>query len=291
MITAKIIEDSYIPDSQSTKKYPHRLTTFALSYPRWIHSELMTHRRFSRNASSSRAIPVKTALQRLKDDPAMPVHWGVNIPGMQSNEELPDVYKEAARLEWLSARDSIIKHVESLVKLGLHKQISNRLLEPWTHIEVVVTSSYWANWYALRNHKDAQPEIQELARKMLEVHKASAPKALSSGQWHLPFVRQDERDTLPPDVACKISAARAARVSYLTHDKRTPSIEEDLKLYDRLMGGEVVHASPLEHVARPASAEDYVNNVNSLCGNLDSRWVQFRKTIKNEYIDTYGEFD
>lgn len=296
-----------------------RLTTFELRYPRFIHAELMTHRVFSRNASSSRAIPIQKLIDEVQKDPAMPVFWGKNQAGMQAREELSrcpafDVDPMApmedflspfmnANIEWSRARDFAVHAVKRLMTIGLHKQLANRLLEPWSHITVLVTSTDWANWYALRNHPDAQPEMKALAEVMLIAHRGSTPQALQSGDWHLPYVTDlekrlisegligDRRHLEDPLFLPKLSAARCARVSYLKHDGGEPTYAEDLILYDRLMGGNPKHASPTEHQARVPVDEDYdsgddFRHPSNLC-----RWTQHRKLIEGESTNTYEEFE
>lgn len=304
-ITAKVVADSI----QATRLWGHdatknRLTTFVLKYPRFVHAEFMTHRVFSRNAASSRAIPIKTMIQRIIDDPAMPVHWGKNQPGMQANEELPDddwevrpempSSRQQAKDEWLAARDEAIKHVNKLMDIGLHKQISNRILEPWMHIEVVCTGTDFANFYALRNHSMAQPEMQALAKAMLKAHEESTPAMLQPGDWHLPFIRpEDTRSNLTHRELplyfwhlAQISAARCARVSYLKHDGSTATQEEDLELYARLMAGNPKHASPAEHQAM-VPLEPFLPYPTS---NLHG-WLQFRKMHDGETIRDYSSPD
>lgn len=317
-ITAKVIADSaqQSPNMRTLGSsravsggYHSRLTTFVLKYPRFIHAEFMTHRVFSRNASSSRAIPVKTMIQKVIDDPAMPVYWGKNQAGMQAREELDDSdwdivsipgpvvpsTRQQAKNEWLKARDEAIVHVNRLMDLGLHKQIANRILEPWMHIEVVCTATDFANFYALRNHPDAQPEIQALANAMLDAHAASKPILLRPGQWHLPFIDPTEYAdavnggllTLHPDVyrdLARRSAACCARVSYLKHDGTAALFQEDLALYERLMGGKPKHASPTEHQAKvPESPEELGAYPSNLKG-----WVQFRKLHEGETVKFYS---
>ena len=307
-ITATVIEDScqsidknYLDGGKVETKYVNRLTTFLVSYPRFVHAELMTHRVFSRNASSSRAIPVATMIERATKQTAYPVYWGKNQKGMQADEELSPKDIERAKGVWLAAAETAARHAQEMIDIGVHKQIANRLIENFQNIEVVVTSTMWANWYALRNHKDAQPEIQAVARAMLKAHRASVPKLLGPGEWHLPFVGEAERRTLAPDVACKVSAARCARTSYLTHDKKEPKLDEDAGLFGKLMGGDVVHASPTEHQARmiDESKDRYCDGGpgyssvvrTDLGGNLGKDWVQFRKTIPNEVVREYDEFE
>lgn len=237
-----------------------RLTTLELEYPRFIHSQMMTHRMFSRNASSSRAIPVEKIISQVEKNPAIPISWGKNKPGMQAGEELSNVEQQYARLDWISALEEAAYRAESLAETGVHKQIVNRLLEPFSHIKVIVTATEWDNFFKLRLHEDSQPEIQELARVMLSALKASKPQELNLGEWHLPYVSWEEIETWwfsgenPTnlglfEVAVKCSVARCARVSYNNHDNSTPDIEKDIKLADKLLAAG--HMSCFEHQATP----------------------------------------
>lgn len=279
-ITAQIIADSISPDGI-------RLTTMQLRYPRFIHAEFMTHRTFSRNASSSRAIPVKKMIEDLRRDPAMPVYWGSNKPGMQAGSELPREQMDSCARDWLRAMESAINYTQDMVERDLHKQIANRVLEPWAHINVVVTATDWDNFFALRRHPDAQPEIKTLADAMWDAVQESTPIQTLPGQWHLPYV--DERELLSLSVSQKVSVARCARVSYLTHDGRQTTVEEDLALYERLVGSFPMHASPAEHQATP---DRFVDNGAAGCwqspnehGNFRG-WVQYRKTLAGENLQS-----
>ena len=192
-ITAKIIADSIGPAGQ-------RVTTLQARYPKFIHGEAKTHRivciggkayesleevgfmddpAFSRNASSSRAIPVERLIKDVLDDPAMPVFWGKNRPGMQAVEEMDSAERQRAIDSWLRARNTAVEHARAMAAMGVHKQIVNRIIEPWCHINVVVTATDWSNFFALRRHKDAQPEMKALADAMLEAREASTPAPLS----------------------------------------------------------------------------------------------------------------
>lgn len=275
----KMIEDSVSPEGQ-------RLVTMQLRYWRPIHSELMTHRVFSRNASSSRAIPVAKMIEQVLTEPAMPVYWGKNQTGMSAREELTGEELRLAKWTWLQARDEAVSKVELLMQAGVHKQLANRLLEPWQFISVIVTATEWDNWFELRDHADAQPEIQDLARTMKAVMAASEPRLVRHGDWHLPYVTQAEREAHPVDLLVKLSAARCARVSYLLHDGTAPSVEKDLELFDRLVGSRPLHASPVEHQATPDSEHrcekwggvfDWDNP--HLHGNFVG-WIQHRKQLE-----------
>lgn len=295
-IAVKIIKDSVSPDGV-------RLTTYQLTYPRFIHAELMTHRVFSRNASSSRAIPVLKALALILEDMALPIHWGANQPGMQANAELPAWKRFIAETLWRGAGYVAVGFAYALAKLGAHKQLVNRIVEPWSHISVVVTATNFANWDALRNHKDAQPEIRELARKMRAERDSSVPRRLMRGQWHVPYVSDTEtrahlHDIEPGSDAYsyawqelrEISAARCARVSYLTHDGFTPDREKDAALFARLVireNDDPIHASPTEHQATPdfkvwVDEDGKEWSRSSLHGNFTG-WIQHRQLLKGQY--------
>jgi hypothetical protein len=293
-------EDLHVPD----------LVTYLLRYPRFIHAELMTHRKFSRNASSSRAIPVQRIIDDILNDPAMPIHWGKNQKGMQAavESDAPVVIKAyfdmdgvpdkadvefSAKEAWLYGRDRAVEVARAFDAAGYHKQVVNRILEPYSHITVVVTASNYDNFFWLRRHADAQPEIKALADAMYVALQASTPTLLQPGQYHLPFVTEDDfkLGLLPADLL-KLSGARAARTSYLTHDGRKPNVEEDLGLYDRLVGSEPLHASPVEHQATPDwAAFTGLNTMRyeneHLSGNFDPGWIQVRKTLAGEFCEKY----
>lgn len=241
-ITAKIIADSISGDDI-------RLTTLQLRYPRFIHSEFMTHRLFSRNASSSRAIPVERLIQDVIDDPAMPIYWGTNQKGMQAAGEVDQGIITLSKHDWLGARDNAVKVARQMAGNGLHKQIVNRVLEPFSHINVVVTATEWENFFALRLHPAAQPEIQELARTMNLAMAGSVPERGGPGDWHLPYVLESEYSSRDDGELRKLSAARCARVSYMTHDGKEPSGRDDLALAQQLQDSG--HWSPFEHQATP----------------------------------------
>jgi len=281
-ISARIVADSIQKGSK------HRLTTFVLKYPRFVHAEFLTHRVFSRNAASSRAIPIQKMIERIIREPAIPVHWGRNQAGMQAATELTGWRLWLVKQIWLKTRYVAIAFAWMLWKIGLHKQISNRILEPWMHIEVVCTGTDFANFYALRNHPMAQPEMQALAKAMLKAHEESTPSQLQSGEWHLPFIRpEDTRSNLTHDELplynwhlAQISAARCARVSYLKHDGSHSTKQEDIELYSKLMGGNPKHASPAEHQAMvPLKKRDVSKYRSNLSG-----WISFRKMHDGETV-------
>ncbi len=263
MITAKIITDSISPTGA-------RITTFVLKYHRFFHSEVMTHRVFSKNAASSRAIPAAKMIALAKDDPAIPLYWGKNQPGMQANEELSGEKLELAKAKWNESRLSAIGFASELLEVGLHKQIANRILEPYIHITIILTGTNFANMYNLRYDSAAQPEFRALVTEMINEHKVSTPKKLVYGEWHLPFISEKEITELGVEQAKKVSAARCARVSYLNHDGSNSDLEKDIFLHDRLVSAG--HMSPTEHQATPNTG---------WCGNFFG-WKQYRKFINNE---------
>lgn len=250
-----------------------RLTTFECRYPRFVHSELLTHKDLSRNSASSRAIPISKMIEQVQTDPAMPVWWGKNQAGMQAREELPEHLKDAAKFHWLKARDKAVGQALEMVELGVHKQIVNRLLEPWMWITVLVTATNYANFFSLRCHPDAQPEIQKLAYMMRDAYFSSKPRECAAGEWHTPLLDPDELLWVDP---LDVSVGRCARVSYLTHDgKRDP--QADVDLCKRLI--EAGHLSPGEHVAMALDTHERVANLTG--------WRSYRKLIPNENKDTY----
>lgn len=310
MIKAEIIADSLNPRGK-------RLTSFILEYPRFIHAEIMTHRVFSKNAASSRAIPIEKMIQQVIDNPAMPVWWGKNQAGMQAKEELDDTQRsyafevpgtenyfaekvsarEAAKRTWLESRDKAIEQVKKLHSLGLHKQIANRILEPWFNIRVILSGTDFENFFALRAHPDAQPEFQALAYKMLEAYNASIPKQLKGGEWHIPFgdkidvdrlcELEDPKSYFPiddggaewreriTDLKIKIAVARCARVSYFNFEGKD-DYQKDIETCDKLFGSVPRHLSPAEHVAQALDSEEYIGN---FCG-----FKQYRKIYADENL-------
>jgi hypothetical protein len=283
-ITAKIIADSVSEEGI-------RITSLQLRYPRFIHAELMTHRVFSRNASSSRAVPVERLIEDIIRDTAMPIHWGKNQKGMQADNELTGWRLWAIKKLWRVGMYAAVGVAKIANKIGGHKQIVNRFLEPFSHINVLVTATSFDNFYELRRHKDAQPEIHELADRMFEQMAFSKPTLLKTGEWHLPYIMQGEIFTDEKDIEKwkKCSVARCARVSYMTHEGKQPLVENDLKLYTLLVGARPLHASPAEHQATPDGLihNDLTNNSEweqpELHGNFIG-WIQNRKILEKEHV-------
>lgn len=271
MYEARVICDSITASN-------HRLTTVVVRLPRFVLAEFNTHRMFSRNSASSRAIPVAKQLEAIEQQPFVPSYWGLQQPGMQADEQIPAELVGQAEQAWLEARDAMVTRAKRLLELGVHKQTVNRLLEPFMWHTIVVTATEWSNFLALRAHKDAQPEIRQAAELIREALAASTPRRLADQEWHLPFLQPDEVGTefAASTAARQVCAARCARVSYLTHEGlRDPAA--DMTLYERLVNGG--HLSPLEHVARPMSAVELA--AGPFLGNFQG-WVQLRKLIAHE---------
>jgi thymidylate synthase ThyX len=288
-ISARIIADSVAPCGA-------RLTTFELVYPRFIHSELMTHRDFSRNAASSRAIPIETMLKRIQNDPAMPVFWAANQKGMQAVAEVEDI--ETARQVWLEACASAIRYSKHLANLGLHKAITNRVTEPFQHMVTLVSATEYANFFRLRAHPAAQQEFQVLAKAMLSQYVKNEPRALGPGEWHLPYIKDEDRieamvlagdttSSLPEkariglEILKQVSVGRCARTSYVNQNGER-ALKDDIALHNKLIAdidkGDPGHFSPFEHVAR---AEIHLIPSGNYVG-----FAQYRKAFSNERLRT-----
>lgn len=244
-----------------------RVTTLEVTLHRFVLAELNTHRVFSRNSASSRAIPVRKQMARVVDDPAVPVEFGSNQRGMQAGDPLVGAEHDAALAAWLEARDEAVAAVQRLDELGVHKQVTNRLLEPFMWHTVIITATDWDGFWEQRCSPLAQPEIRVAAEAMRTAFDASTPVEVGLGGWHTPYLREEDGD-LDDETARQVSAARCARVSYLTHDGRR-DIDKDLELYERLVTARPPHWSPLEHVATPAEPD------TTPPGNLRG-WAQLR---------------
>src|SRR5690554_1335809 len=317
-ISAKIVADSI--SSVNGK----RITTYELEYPRFIHSELMTHRMFSRNAASSRAIPTKKIIEQVEDNPAMPIHWGMNQAGMQAKEELSEPSKHHVQVSWYMSSQQAARVAEDMSSEGAHKQIVNRILEPYQFIKVVLTATEFDNFFWLRCHEDSQPEFRELADCMYKARQQSAPQELDPGEWHVPYVDytkglgytipvdndyENGRIDLTLEEALKVSASCCAQVSYRVLDN---SVEKACKIYDQLVESKPVHASPFEHQATPVEEveyeidweQDYTHAIgtpsrgithydregDAWSGNFKG-WVQHRQLIPDNVCWEYSDTD
>lgn len=300
-IKARVIADSITTNGE-------RMTTMEIEYPRFILAELNTHRMLSKNSASSRAIPVKAMHEQIKAAPAGPVFWGKNQAGMQAKEQLIENDLEDAKFIWQRAMQDALHWAWALSdRVGLHKQIANRVTEPWMTMKTVISGTEWANLYYLRDHPDAQPEFADLASKMHEAHKNSIPQLLYPGEWHVPYVNSyrslinnellysdGQGDDLTAQEACIISASCCAQVSYRKNDD---TLAKAQKIFDQLIKSKPAHASPVEHQATPmddtnweADMEYWQDGITHVSrdgglwsGNLRG-WIQHRKLIADEAV-------
>lgn len=281
-ITAKIIAYSRAPSGQL-------IVTFELEYQRFIHGELMTHRLFSRNAASSRAIPVATIIDQVRNNPAMPIHWGANQAGMQAKEQLSGCNLVDVKGEWQMAAMNAADSAEFMASEGAHKQIANRILEPFQWMKTVVTATCFENWFWLRDHDDAQPEIRALAVAMLEQLDNTNPADLTPDDWHMPYFGEGYwllDCGIPLEDALAISSSCCAQVSFRKLDD---TLDKARMIYARLVESEPVHASPFEHQAKPMKrGADFRNKGIThrdragkfWSGNFVG-WIQHRQLIPN----------
>lgn len=292
------------------------LSTLLLRYPRFIHAELMTHRVFSRNAASSRAIPTEKLIRDVEENPAVPLHWGKNQKGMQAGEEIDaPVFAPVPmnfggrRLEletnrgrtpqeaWLNARDLAVRSAKAFAQAGYHKQIVNRLLEPFAHITVLVSATEWDNFLTLRDHPDAEPHFQLLAKEIRKcLEREDDIQELEPGGWHLPFITDEDKQSVVEwddgeemrracsdtwlgrnqwawyglDELRKLSAARCASTSYKTVDGFDMTLERATEIFDKLVTSEPLHASPLEHVAQ-------ADELNDKFGGMGGLWAHSKE--------------
>jgi thymidylate synthase ThyX len=279
------------------------LYTFLLTYPRVILPEVNTHRVLSRNTASSRAVPAKKQRSRVLAVPFVPVSIGQNQKGMQAGEELSGWRRTVAIQTWKLARYPAVLASWILEKLGAHKQVCNRIVETWTWTQQVVTCTDLKNVFKLRNHPDAEPHFQLLAKQMQEqvewveglfdvvnfdsrnpdgtpcplgavnpTRGVLRVQMLRPGDWHMPFIT--DHDIYPVEMLKNISVARCARTSYyLPENGKWSTPDRDLELCGRL--SDSGHWSPFEHVATPVANDTYIGNFRS--------WKQYRKEYPEEH--------
>lgn len=307
-----------------SKSSGRKVYTLHLRYPRIIHGEMMTHRVFNRNARSSRAVPVMTLLEEIRTDPFIPWHWTKAQKGMQGadgHDAKITMLGSAAQFvdadlpidnvsAWLHVRDVVCDAAESFAKADYHKQVANRLVEPFMWMDLLVTATHWANFLHLRDHPDAEPHIRDLAVLVGKALAAAKLKDLDVGEWHLPYIEKADRKEAQArfklkenqiDFLKKISAARCARISYKPFDGDA-SYERELERFEMLIGNDAVHASPLEHQCSPdqvATVETtwWNDEDNAMLRDLNkpgflqpelhgplTGFIQHRKLVSNEAV-------
>lgn len=272
MIRAQIVLDSINPIGK-------RITTWMLTYPRSIHSEFMTHRVFSRNAASSRAIPTNKMIEAIEQQPAMPNRFGTLAKGMGDAGIMDSVAENQTKHLIYQLRDQAIATVESLQSLNASKQLINRYLEPWMHMTVLATATDHRNFFALRAHPAAEPNFQELAYCMLECYLDCEPRPIRWNEWHMPGLRDEDRN-LSLEVQLKICTARACRASYVNFDADL-SLDDAIRIHDQALTNG--HMSPFEHCAQAVQRDEYeYSNFDGIGFGAASYWRQYRKTLPNE---------
>ncbi len=264
-ITTKLIA---LSECEATGK---KIATFVLKVPKFIQPHINSHRSLSRNAASSRAVPAKKMRARVLLTPFVPVYFGENKAGMASGEPITGFRLFVIKRVWLWSRYVACFFHYVGEKAGLHKEILNRLIEPWIMTEIVLTATEWGNFLKLRDNPAAQPEIQVVAKQIINIFESTKPNKLKVGEWHLPFIK-DAENKLDVELKKKISAARCARVSYFLFDGKPSDVESDVKLCERLASSG--HWSPFEHVAQALSENERVGNFVG--------WKQYRKEFDNE---------
>jgi hypothetical protein len=263
----------------------HRLTTFVITFPRIILCEVNTHCALSKNTSSSRAIPYSrpsgtrrapSMREMVVENPYLPFYWGQNEKGMQAFGELPPDGIAACRTKILELRDNVVAACDQMWDIGLHKQDINRYLEPWAWTTQVITGTEWSNFFALRTDKFAHPAFQLISRMMYLRLRASTPRKLMPGEWHLPFTDETDTKAWGIEDLKRISVSRTARVSYNTMDG-VRDTSKDFELYDKLIASRPAHMSPTTHQGTPGN-----NYKSNFIG-----WNQLRKEIAGENITSF----
>jgi len=292
--SAHVVADScFRPESDDGS----RLTTMVITYPRVIHSEWMTHRMFSRNTASSRAIPISSMIHQVQTNPFVPLWWTKNEAGMSGTGYLTGAAQKTARECYLAALKQAVDHARKLGDLGLHKQLVNRLLEPYMWVTAIYTGDEraWANFFSLRLQPDVEPHMYFASRLTYDAYRGSTPRELELGQWHLPFDTDDEplsHTTFHRRITN--SVATCARVSYHRHQE-LKSDEENQSLYNRLTKSR--HCSPFEHVAFTRERPEYYEYAKTVDifepvspnrihaeSNFDTCWTQLRTLIPNQCV-------
>ena len=279
------------------------ITTFLIDFPRFILAELNTHRAISKNGASSRAIPVAQQIKRVQDNPVVPIHFGLNQAGMSADTEVDENTKSKGLYEWLFNANRSVVGAQILQGMGVHKQVVNRIMEPYSFMRMVVTATEWDNFFWLRLHKDADPHIAELARVMLHAYQQTPAVVLTEDCWHTPFFAQgfwspivENAHGITAQEAIEHSMSCCAQTSYRKLDMSTEKTEA---IVERLFNGERCHASPSEHIARPmrkakasphiflsdltsrASFGTHVDYLGNLWSNNFKGWHQYRQCIPN----------
>jgi thymidylate synthase ThyX len=297
MYKAEVIADSYNKHS--------RITTMEVVMPRIILAEMNTHRMFSRNSASSRAIPSEKMIKSIQENPFVPLMWMKNHKGMQGKEYFDHIKSGFLDNTWKRLSKEAISNIERLSFEGeeVTKQITNRLLEPFMFHKAVITTNEFGfeNFISQRLSEEAEIHMKHVASLMLESYNNSEAKKLDELDYHIPYLDNINSDILKSilfenykdalmsteqwssefkKLKVKISVARLARTSYTEVGEKSEKNTEkeqyikDIALHDKLI--EQGHWSPFEHIAYSSE------NRFQMGGNLGIGWVQYRKLFTNE---------
>ena len=292
------------------------IVTFLIDFPRFILAEVNTHRNFSRNGASSRAIPVAKSIEAIQNHSYMPIHFGQNKAGMSADQEVDKTTKFTAKCAWDFAARNAIESAKTLNNLGIHKQVTNRVLEPFSYMRMVVTATEWDNFFWLRLHEDADPHINELARVMLFALQESIPTELQHGDYHVPFFGEgywtpaiEARYGVTAQQAIEHSMSCCAQTSYRKLDMSAEKTEDIIK---KLFGGARAHSSCAEHQASPMAVPmlsqipseyliaDYIQVMpeathldrhGNFWSNNFKHWSQYRDSIEGNVKTSGFDYD
>lgn len=254
--------------SESGKK----IATFVVTMPKFIQAQINSHRMLSRNAASSRAMPSKIIRRRVLKNPFLPIEFSKNQSGMRGGEKFKGIKLFFVKKIWLWSRYIPCFFHYLGEKLKIHKEVLNRIIEPWMFTQVLITATEWGNFLKLRIDNSSQPEIQYIAKEIKKLLDNNNPNILKHSEWHLPFINEEEKMKFSLDELKKISTARCARVSYKLYDGKDSNLLKDVELCEKLISGG--HWSPFEHIATP---EEHGERISNFIG-----WKQYRKEFSYE---------
>ena len=299
----KVIQDSINTSGD-------RMITYEIETYRYIWAEVLTHKMLVKNAQSSRAVPVKSVASVNEQNYVEPIVWGKNKAGMSSSEELEGDKLEEAKKLWNIAAVNAFNSSRLLSDIGLHKQVSNRITEPFSRIKAVISGTEWDNFFWLRTDEEAvQPEFYDLAWKMLDARNQSTPFLLRQNELHVPYIERqvEAKDGLvhyysnnkevSMQDAMKISASCCCQVSYRKLDS---TYAKAMEIYDKLFSGPKPHLSPTEHQAialnnnratlleriftnRLAKGISHVDRDGYLWSANLKGFIQYRKIMESNY--------
>lgn len=261
-----------------------RLSTIHMRLPWYITPELLRHRAFSFSSRSTRATPSSVMLKQVRENPCLPLSWGKNQKGMQSSKDFTYPQQVIIEAEIFDHAAHCVEVVEQLDKMGVHKQNANKYLMPFLWCDILVSSTTWANFLALRTDPAAAPEMQVIARLTADALVESKPELMYPGQWHMPYVNEAQcvaetgwpTPTWQDRRMLEASAARCARLSIRNFDEDREDWEKDLATAKKLQVSRPVHASPFEHVAQARDSSD------TRTSNFDAGWAQLRQMLPHQ---------